>query len=134
MPVLYINTQSSLIAVMSVSKRPSHFRVNNTDLLCKNKCGYYGNPQWKGYCSVCYKKLSGKGGSRAPPQPSNPPHSMPHSAAGNAEHKPRAASFSRFEEKRKQQAPSPTPASVMKSFFTKKQSPKLVMGEGQSRS
>nr|CAD7570421.1 unnamed protein product [Timema californicum] len=40
---------------MYTTKNPS-LRIKQDDLKCKNGCGYYGNSEWGGYCSQCYRK------------------------------------------------------------------------------
>ncbi|MEQ2256891.1 hypothetical protein ILYODFUR_028764, partial [Ilyodon furcidens] len=61
-------------------------RVSQEELLCKNACGYYGNPAWKGFCSKCWRERS------------RPPGSQRQETRPSSDEAP--PTFSKFEEKK----------------------------------
>ncbi|XP_072243952.1 rab5 GDP/GTP exchange factor-like [Leuresthes tenuis] len=61
-------------------------RVSKEQLLCKNSCGYYGNPAWQGFCSKCWRENS---------RPAGPPRQDTRPSSDGA-----PPTFSKFEEKK----------------------------------
>ncbi|XP_069669184.1 rab5 GDP/GTP exchange factor-like isoform X2 [Periplaneta americana] len=85
---------------MYSTKNPS-LRINEADLKCKNGCGYYGNAEWGGYCSKCHQRerLKKAGGHRV----------LHHGERDYGDKQSRSpVGFSKFEEKKRQQAEKKT--------------------------
>ncbi|XP_034026274.1 rab5 GDP/GTP exchange factor-like [Thalassophryne amazonica] len=61
-------------------------RVSQEELLCKNSCGYYGNPAWQGFCSKCWRERTRPSGEQR------------HNTRSSKDGTP--VTFSKFEEKK----------------------------------
>lgn len=54
------------------------FYLVQSSLQCKAGCGFFGNPEWLGYCSICYKQLNSEYLQHRPQYFPNHPSTGPH--------------------------------------------------------
>ncbi|XP_038059266.1 rab5 GDP/GTP exchange factor-like isoform X2 [Patiria miniata] len=106
----------------SSSKKKRGFHMKESELMCKNGCGFYGNVAWQGYCSKCWREVCQK--SRQAQIESDAllarkiadserAHSLQPASGQSNE----PLTFDKFEEKKKQQ--SSTRSKAVKTFFGK---------------
>ncbi|KAG8196744.1 hypothetical protein JTE90_014477 [Oedothorax gibbosus] len=98
--------------------------LHNQEIKCKNGCGFYGNPEWEGYCSYCFKKIDSKNTKqeRSSKSSSKKVQRSHSDVQGSSSYKP--LGFSKFEEKKKQQTEKRTKTikSIIKRGHTLKES------------
>ncbi|XP_052801616.1 rab5 GDP/GTP exchange factor-like [Mya arenaria] len=92
------------------AKKPTKLHIGESELLCKNGCGFYGNQLWQGYCSICYREECQKQ-KKAQQEQDSKRHKGP------SEDTEKAKLFSKFAEKKTQQINKR--ASTLKSVFRK---------------
>ncbi|KAL4647652.1 rab5 GDP/GTP exchange factor-like [Arapaima gigas] len=97
--------------------------VDQSELLCKKGCGYYGNAAWKGYCSKCwreeYQHLQQKQiqeDRELAERLQKEEEEAAHSSQQGAQSPPSLAHFSKFEEKKSNV--KTRKAITMKKFFS----------------
>ncbi|XP_022102211.1 rab5 GDP/GTP exchange factor-like isoform X2 [Acanthaster planci] len=107
---------------MSSAKKKKGFHMKESELLCKNGCGFYGNVAWQGYCSKCWREVCQKARQAQIESDallarkiadSERAQSLQSASSNSSE----TLTFDKFEEKKKQH--SSTRSKAVKTFFGK---------------
>ncbi|KAM7312575.1 rab5 GDP/GTP exchange factor isoform X1 [Ixodes scapularis] len=124
-------------AMADTRKLGSLLHEMHRDLKCRQGCPFYGNPEWDGYCSKCYKELRAAQSALAPQAPASPrgapstrrlsrsASESPEATGGSQSGLAELAPFSRFAEKKRQHAEKRTKTlrNIMRRANTVKESP-----------
>ncbi|XP_044732935.1 rab5 GDP/GTP exchange factor isoform X2 [Chrysoperla carnea] len=92
---------------MYATKSPT-LRIDESDLKCRNGCGFYGNAEWDGYCSKCYRDVVMRERQRK--------NGSGHKSNSTSSPAPSVSGFSKFEKKKRQQVQR---TQYLKSVFQK---------------
>ncbi|XP_006640866.1 rab5 GDP/GTP exchange factor isoform X3 [Lepisosteus oculatus] len=128
---------------MSQKSERRGIHVDQSELLCKKGCGYYGNPAWQGFCSKCWREEYQRARQKqiqedwALAERLQREEEAAYASSQGAQSQPSLAPFSKFEEKKSNEktrkvttvkkffSPSSRTASKKESQETKTPSPSI---------
>uniref|UniRef100_S4RKZ1 RAB guanine nucleotide exchange factor (GEF) 1 n=1 Tax=Petromyzon marinus TaxID=7757 RepID=S4RKZ1_PETMA len=109
---------------MSVRTVRKGIHVDQSELLCKKGCGYYGNPAWQGFCSKCWREEYNKARQRQIQEDRELAERLQREEdeayAGNPSGS-QPITFAKFEEKKTQEKTSKV--NTVKKFFSASKTP-----------
>ncbi|XP_078468105.1 rab5 GDP/GTP exchange factor isoform X1 [Lampetra planeri] len=110
---------------MSVRTVRKGIHVDQSELLCKKGCGYYGNPAWQGFCSKCWREEYNKARQRQIQEDRELAERLQREEdeayAGNPSGSSQPITFAKFEEKKTQEKTSKV--NTVKKFFSASKTP-----------
>ncbi|KAE8622697.1 hypothetical protein XENTR_v10005337 [Xenopus tropicalis] len=125
---------------MSLKTERRGIHVDQSELLCKKGCGYYGNPAWQGFCSKCWREEYQKARQKQIQDDWELAERLQreeeeaYASSQGAQAGPQSLTFSKFEEKKSNE--KTRKVTTVKKFFTAstKSLPKKDIKEAKSPS
>ncbi|GFS36809.1 hypothetical protein NPIL_480661 [Nephila pilipes] len=111
----------NILEIMTSTNPSKPIAALKESLMCKNGCGYFGNPEWLGYCSQCHREIIQK---VKPGRSSKVLSKKVQRSYSDVQDSSLSLGFSKFEEKKKQQSEKRTKTikSIIKRGHTTKES------------
>ncbi|XP_015223277.2 rab5 GDP/GTP exchange factor isoform X1 [Lepisosteus oculatus] len=107
---------------MSQKSERRGIHVDQSELLCKKGCGYYGNPAWQGFCSKCWREEYQRARQKqiqedwALAERLQREEEAAYASSQGAQSQPSLAPFSKFEEKKSNE--KTRKVTTVKKFFS----------------